>query len=141
MPVMARRISSWARRRAPRELTCLPTPVFCLAAAAGFPRFGLVDRQRSAVEVAAIEGVYGLLTLSVIRHFDKGEASGLSRVAICYDIHTVYRAVPIEQGSNGILGAIKAQVSYKNIFQTSFFFLEMQNSESKGQAKWVITGE
>lgn len=129
----------------PSDLTCLPAPVFCLAATvavksatAGFPRFGVVDRQRSAVEVAAIEGVYGSLTLCIIRHFDEGETSGLSRVAVGYDVHTVYRAMPFKKGSNGILGSAETQVSYKNIFQTNSSFWNLQSGESKGRPDGLL---
>ena len=44
-------------------------------------RFGLVYRQSTAVNVAAIQPFNGLLPATVIGHLDKTEAFGLARVS------------------------------------------------------------
>ena len=60
------------------------------------------------------------LSLAIIGHFHEGEPSGLSRVAVCYNVYTVNRSIPFKQGSNRVFGSAEAQVSYKNILHLTF---------------------
>lgn len=108
----------------------LPTAVFATTAVtavapatarASFLRAGFIYVERSAIEFVAIERGDGLHTLAIVVHFDEGKASRLSAIAVGYDVHTVNRAIRLEQGAKRFFVRAETQVSHKYIFQVVFF--------------------
>ncbi len=65
----------------------------------------------------AVESGNSLYGFAVIAHFHECEASGLSGIAVGYDIHTINRPVRLKKGSKPVFGSSETEVSYKYIFQ------------------------
>src|ERR1019366_8298918 len=58
---------------------------------------GFVHIQCAPVQGIAIESGDGLIRLALILHFDEGETTGTSGLAICHDSGTVHLAVAFEE--------------------------------------------
>ena len=76
--------------------TAVPAPAAAAAAAATgprpiFPRLGLVDRQRPAAQLRAVEGLDG--GVAAVRHFDKPEPAGSPGFAVGHDLGLLHGAV------------------------------------------------
>jgi len=79
-------------------------------------RLGFIDVQRSAVEVSTVESANGGVSFGIDTHFDEGEASGLSGIAIRHYVDALNGPIGIKHGAEGIFGGSEAEVAYKNIF-------------------------
>jgi len=131
----------------PPEFELLPAPGLAAttavaavsAAPAVFLRPGFIHIERSAIQFVAVERGNSLYALAVIAHFHECEASGLPGIAVCYDVHTVNRAIRLKEGSKPIFGSAEAEVSYKYIFHL-IFFLEFAEQRIGGQARTVGAG-
>jgi hypothetical protein len=75
-------------------------------AAAATLRLGarFVHVEGSAPNFLPVDGVDCTLTLRVIRHFDEGEASGLSGVTIRNDVDAIHTAMLLKKRTNVLLG-------------------------------------
>ena len=91
-------------------------------------RTSFVDVQRSAIQVSAIEPVDCRVPFRIHAHFDKGKTSRLPRVTISNDVNSIDAAVRLKNRTDGLLGGSETEVTYKDVFQFSFF-LNLQSSE------------
>src|SRR5438094_3318901 len=112
-------VQGW--QRMPRLLSGVLVPLAALtsetATAATFSfRTGFVHVQRPAVDFLAIESGNRTIRFSIVAHFDESKSSGLPRVPVGDEVHTLHAAICLKQGSNRIFSGSKAEVSYKNVF-------------------------
>src|SRR5687767_5027199 len=70
----------------------------------------LVDLERTAFEVLAVEGLHGARGVR-IGHFDEAETTSLAGVAIGDEGEGLDRAVGREQGTPGVFGRTERQVA------------------------------
>jgi hypothetical protein len=113
-------------------------PIAAARAAFGL-RASFVDVQRSAVDVFAVQAVDRGVTFGVGAHFDKCETPGLTGLTIGDNIHSVNGAVCLEHGTHGVLRGPETEVTYKNVFQSSFF-LNLQSCEPAKSNRGGIFG-
>jgi ethanolamine utilization protein EutA (predicted chaperonin) len=88
---------------------------------------GFVDVKSSAVKVLSIESGDGTPRFSVVGHFDKAKASGLTCVAVGNNIHALNSAVTCEERTDAFVRGPKTEVAYKNILH-SLFLLDLTGS-------------
>ena len=70
--------------------------------------------QRSAANFMAVDCRNGPVAFSVVAHFDKSKASGLSRVAVRNDVHMVNRPMSFKQRTDVLFAGAETEISYKN---------------------------
>ena len=88
-------------------------------------RFGLIDCQSAAVDIAPIQPFDGLLPATVIGHLDKTEAFGLTGVSVHDQLGTVNVAEVGKQGPQFVFSRVIRQVSNIDIHKiTSLFGIE-----------------
>ena len=85
-------------------------------------RFGLIDRQSTAVNIAAIQPFDGLLPATVIGHLDKTEAFGLAGVSVHDQLGAVNVAELGKQGPQLVFSRVIRQVSNINIHKIKSLF-------------------
>src|SRR5262249_31089515 len=81
------------------------------AAAAARPLLGLVDRQRPAAELAAVQLVNGLLGLLVAAHLDEREAAGPAGLAVRHHLGIRDGAVLAEHLAQLELGGVERKIA------------------------------
>src|SRR5262249_38151388 len=83
------------------------------AAAAGLALLGLVDAQRTAVELRAVHRLDRRLCVSIRRHLDEREAARAAGVAIEHDAAALdLAAIGAERGSQGLLCGVERKIAY-----------------------------
>ena len=85
-------------------------------------RFGLVYRQSTAVNIAAIQPFDGLLPATVIGHLDKTEAFGLAGVSVHDQFGAVNTAKLRKQLPQLVFSRVIRQVSNINIHKIKSLF-------------------
>jgi hypothetical protein len=97
-----------------------PLPAFAAAtAAAARPirfRTGFVHAESAAIEVRAVNGSNGLLSLTIVCHLNEAETTGLSGISICDDIDATNGTVRNKQRTDRIFRSPKTEVSNVNVF-------------------------
>src|SRR5207244_8113299 len=87
------------------------------ATAAIFPRSGLVDRQRAALVILAVQGIDGLLGLGVIVHFHKAKAPGAAGLPIGDHLGSSHVAVLLKQGQEVVGRRLPCEVADVDILR------------------------
>ena len=85
-------------------------------------RFGLIDRQSAAIDIASIQPFDGLLPATVIGHLDKTEAFGLAGVSIHDQFGTVNTAKLRKQLPQLVFSRVIRQVSNIDIHKIKSLF-------------------
>jgi hypothetical protein len=80
---------------------------------------GFVHIQCAPVQGIAIESGDGLIRLALILHFDEGETTGTSGLAIGHDSGTVHLAVAFEEAAHALFGCVEIQVAYEYVLHSS----------------------
>jgi len=91
------------------------TTTATIATAAVLARLRLVDRQRAALQLGAVQGDDRRLRLRLVRHLDEAEAAGATRVAVRRYARGCNRAVRRESGLEVALARVKTKVSNVNV--------------------------
>jgi hypothetical protein len=119
-----------ASRLSDRLPAALPTAAVAAVSTAAtiFLGFGFVDIESAAVHVAAIDGSDGFVSCGVIGHFDESEAARPAGVTVGNQVDPIHCAELFKHRSNGSVGGVETEVSYKNILHLIFFlkFAEQQ---------------
>src|SRR5262249_17987158 len=89
----------------------VPATTASPAAAAALGRASLVDRQRTATERLAVQGVDGRLRLGVVVHLDEAEAARAAGFAIGDDLGPSDRPVLLEQRQQVVGRGVPRQVA------------------------------
>ncbi len=76
---------------------------------------GFVDVQRTAIHFHSVELCDSRLGIAFFRHFHKRESTGLTAVAVRYDINSFDAAILRESLLQDFLGGLVAQITDKNI--------------------------
>jgi hypothetical protein len=90
--------------------------------AAGIPvqlRTGCAHVHRSSVKFDSVYGYDCPCRIGIVRHLQKGEASGLPGQPIRHDPEPLNRPILFENASNVLLGGVQTQISYENIIHPS----------------------
>ena len=93
------------------------------AAAALGLRTGFVHIDRTAVEVASVQGSDGRLRRRAVCHFDERETTGLTRVTVGDDVYALHGAEVGERLVQVVLGGAEAEIANKYVSQVEFTFL------------------
>src|SRR5262249_11850849 len=93
------------------------TAAAAAAAPAVFPGLGLVDGQRPALKLGAVEGVDGLLGLGVIIHFDEPEAARTAGLAVGDDLGAGDFPVLLEKGQQVVGAGIPNEIANVNVLR------------------------
>jgi hypothetical protein len=105
-------------------------PAIATAAATTGPsvrlRPRLVDVQRSAFVVLAIQAGDGLLGFLVAAHLDKPKAPRLTGIAIRHNADALNGPVSLKQGAKTIFRRPVTEVSYKNILHPSVSLTDLK---------------
>jgi hypothetical protein len=111
--------------RLPAAITASAVPVSAATARSTLRlRTGFVDVQRSAVKVSTVEPADCGVPFRIDAHFDEGESSGLSGVAIRHYVDALNGSIRIKHGAEGIFGRPKTEITYKNILHFFVSFSE-----------------
>jgi len=76
---------SWKLRSVPAAAAAAPAATAAARAGTIGPGPGLVDRQRTALEVPAVQSGNGLVYLFLVRHLDEAEIAALARELVLDD--------------------------------------------------------
>src|SRR5262249_42557942 len=87
------------------------------SAAAFRLRTGLIDVQRPATQVLAVQALNRPISLAIVVHFYKAKAARSARFTVRQNCNTVDRAELLEHLTNIAFGRRERQVTYKNLFQ------------------------
>ena len=85
-------------------------------------RFGLIDCQSAAIDIASIQTFNGLLPTTVIGHLDKTEAFGLTGISVHDQLGAVNVAELGKQCSKFVFSRVIRQVSNIDIHQLKSLF-------------------
>src|SRR4051794_36327135 len=80
-----------------------------------FTRLGLIDCERTAVELFAVESLHSGFGSGAVRHLDETETTGLAGIAIGNDIHLVHRPIRFEELAEVISRRIKRDIAHINV--------------------------
>ena len=87
------------------------------ATLARFARTSFVDGKSAAAHIGAVQSCHGFICLGIVRHLDKCETTGLSRVAVFYDLYPIHLSVCGERGIKILLGSLERNVPDVNVLQ------------------------
>jgi hypothetical protein len=87
------------------------------AAAARLTRTCLVNGDRTATDLGAVELLDGRSAFAVVGHFNESEAAGTSSLAIHDDVYTRDGPVGLEELLKLCLGGLKREISDVNVLQ------------------------
>ena len=102
-------------------------------------RTSFVDIQCAAVELGAVEIANGAIAFRIVPHFHKRKSTGLARIAIRHDVHTINGPEWLKNGTNRSFGRTEAQVSNKNVLH-EFSFLNLRAANRARPDKVGRTG-
>jgi len=95
-----------------------PTTATSATSAVRF-RARLVDLDAATLDFSSVEAGYGSSGLIIIRHLDKPESTGPSRVAVGDDFHGLDVAEWLEEGSDFLFTGLVTHVTYKDVHKCS----------------------
>src|SRR5450432_2499754 len=85
------------------------------AAALGF-RPGLVDVERTAIEIGTIERRNRAVRFGGVRHFDERKTARAPGVTVGYQVDTVHLSVGLKERTDGRFSCCEIQIAYKDVF-------------------------
>jgi hypothetical protein len=79
-------------------------------------RPSLVDIERTAIEIGAIERRNRAVRFSGVRHFDERKTARAAGVTVGYEVDTVHLSVGLKERTDGRFSCCEIQIAYKNVF-------------------------
>jgi len=92
----------------------------------------LVNVQRPAIKIRAVDGGNGLFAFAIVPHLYEAKTTRLPGFPIRHDVHTINSTVGFEQCTHRFFRRPKTEVSNVNIFQVYFSFSDLKAANLEG---------
>jgi hypothetical protein len=89
--------------------------------------------QRAPSQVVAVQARNCAVSFRRVRHFDEGEASRTTRVAIGHQVHAFHSAIRFEKGADRLFRCAEIQVANENILHR----ISLQFESGYDEAEWI----